>query len=63
MTLPEYVYATYNALLENGWRMKDIDEMDMVGYIRLRAWNAVSEKRKNEPRPNTIDNVWPGLKP
>ena len=43
--------------------MKDIDEMDMVGYIRLRAWNAVNEKRKNEPRPNTIDNVWPGLKP
>ena len=43
--------------------MKDIDEMDMVGYIHLRAWNAVSEKRKNEPRPNTIDNVWPGLRP
>ena len=37
LTLPEYVYATYNALLENGWRMKDIDEMDMVlskGFIR-----------------------------
>ena len=43
--------------------MKDIDEMDMVGYIRLRAWNAINEKRKNEPRPNTIDNVWPGLRP
>ena len=63
MTLPEYVYATYNAMLENGWRMKDVDEMDMVGYIRLRAWNAQREKEKNTPRPNTIDNVWPGLKP
>ena len=61
--MPEYVYATYNALLENGWRMKDIDEMDMVGYIRLRAWNANREKKKNKPRPNTIDNVWPGLRP
>ncbi len=50
-------------MLENGWRMKDIDEMDMVGYIRLRAWNANREKEKNAPRPNTIDNVWPGLKP
>ena len=27
--------------------MKDIDEMDMVGYIRLRAWNANREKEKN----------------
>ncbi len=63
MTLPDYIYSTYNAMLENGWRMKDIDEMDMVGYIRLRAWNARREKEKNSPRPNTIDNVWPGLKP
>ncbi len=43
--------------------MKDIDEMDMVGYIRLRAWNTNREKEKSAPRPNTIDNVWPGLKP
>ncbi len=43
--------------------MKDIDEMDMVGYIRLRAWNANREKEKNVPRPSTIDNVWPGLRP
>ena len=43
--------------------MKDIDEMDMVGYIKLRAWNANREKDKNMPRPNTIDNVWPGLRP
>ena len=43
--------------------MKDIDEMDMPGYIRLRAWNARKEKRKQEPKPNTIDQVWPGLKP
>ena len=44
-------------------QMKDIDVMDMVGYIRLRAWNASREKKKNTPRPSTIDNVWPGLKP
>ena len=43
--------------------MRDIDEMDMMGYIRLRAWNASREKEKKAPRPNTIDNVWPGLKP
>ena len=43
--------------------MNEIDTMDMVGYIRIRAWNAKREKEKSAPKPNTIDNVWPGLKP
>ncbi len=63
MTLPEYIYTTYNSLLENGWHMREIDEMDMVGYIRMRAWNASWKRQKNEPRRTTIDRVWPGLKP
>ena len=32
LTLPEYIYATYNELMKNGWRMKEIDEMDMLGF-------------------------------
>ena len=57
------MYSAYNALLENGWRMQDIDAMDMLGYFRLRAWNAARKRKKKEPRHSTIDQVWPGLKP
>ena len=61
MTLPEYICATYNELMKNGWRMKEIDEMDMLGFLRLRAWDAAREQEK--PRQRFIDEVWPGLKP
>ena len=57
------MYSAYNALLENGWRMQDIDAMDMLGYFRLRAWNAARKRKKKEPRRSTIDMVWPGLRP
>ena len=43
--------------------MREIDEMDMLGYIRVRAWNAGKKREKKEPRCTTIDQVWPGLKP
>jgi hypothetical protein len=43
--------------------MQDIDEMDMLGFLKLRAWNANREKAKKEPKPAYIDSVWPGLKP
>ena len=54
------MYATYNELMKNGWRMKEIDEMDMLGFLRLRAWDA---KREQEARQRFIDEVWPGVKP
>ncbi len=44
LTLPGYVYAACNDLMKNGWRMKEIDEMDMLGFPRLRAWDAAREK-------------------
>ena len=49
LTLPEYIYATYNELLKNGWRMNEIDEMDMLGFLRLRAWDATREQEKKSP--------------
>ena len=49
--------------MKNGWRMKEIDEMDMLGFLRLRAWDAQREKIKNTPRPAYIDQVWTSLKP
>jgi hypothetical protein len=32
--------------MKNGWRMKEIDEMDMLGFLRLRAWDAQREQEK-----------------
>ena len=45
------------------WRMKEIDEMDMLGFLRLRAWDAQREQEKKKPRQRFIDEVWPGVKP
>ena len=43
--------------------MAEIDQMDMLGFLKLRAWNASREKAKKEPRQAYIDEVWSGLKP
>ncbi len=62
MTLPDYVYATYNELLNAGWRMQEIDGMDMPGFLRLRAWSISRKTEKKKPRQRFIDEVWPGMK-
>ncbi len=43
--------------------MKEIDEMDMLGFLRIRAWDARREQEKKKLRYGFIDEVWPGLKP
>ena len=43
--------------------MREIDEMDMLGVLKVRAWNSNKERKKAEPKPRYIDEVWPGLKP
>lgn len=40
MTLEDYVFSIYDQLLKAGWRMRDIDEMDMLGFLEVRAWSA-----------------------
>ena len=55
------MYATYNTLLKSGWRMQEIDQMDMLGFLRLRAWDAKREQKSLEPRPAFIDEVWPNM--
>ena len=55
--------GVYNSLLEGGWRMQEIDGMDMPGFLRIRAWNAKRERKKKEPRRAYIDEVWGNLKP
>ena len=43
--------------------MREIDAMDMLGFLRVRAWNMNRGKEKKTPRPKYIDEVWQNLKP
>ncbi|MEG1514682.1 MAG: hypothetical protein RSD95_07355 [Clostridia bacterium] len=43
--------------------MKDIDEMDMVGFLLLRAWDTQREKVARAPKRGFIDQVWKSVKP
>lgn len=38
--------------------MSEIDGMDMVGFLRIRAWEARREKKKNAPQRKYIDEIW-----
>ena len=62
-TIPAVQEAEQILAEANGWRMKEIDEMDMLGFLRLRAWDATREQEKKKPRQRFIDEVWPGVKP
>lgn len=42
--------------------MNEIDQMDMLGFLRVRAWRAKHEREKKEPRRRYIDEVWPDMK-
>ena len=57
------MYATCHELMKNDWRMKEIDEMDMLSFLSLRAWDAAREQEKKKPRQRFIDEVWPGVNP
>ena len=60
LTLSDYIYETYNTLLENGWKMGEIDEMDILGYLKVRAWKLQKQEKKNAPkRAEYIDEFWP----
>ena len=48
--------------MESGWKFNEIDRMDMLGFLRIRAWSAKRECKKKEPRRAFIDEVWPELK-
>ena len=43
--------------------MQEIDQMDMLGFLKLRAWNSNRARAKAAQRERYIDEVWPGLKP
>ena len=42
--------------------MNDIDSMDMLGFFRIRAWDANRSNAAKAPKRRFIDEVWPGHK-
>ncbi len=49
--------------MKSGWRMREIDEMDFIGFLKLRAWDAGREKEQSKPKRAYIDQVWASVKP
>ena len=43
--------------------MQEIDGMDLLGFLRLRAWDAKREHISQEPKATFIDQVWLSVKP
>ena len=43
--------------------MRDIDEMDILGYLMIRAWKAKREHEKKQPVHRYIDEVWGNMQP
>ena len=43
--------------------MAEIDQMDMLGFLKIRAWNAKREQKKKEPKHAFIDEVWASVQP
>ena len=39
--------------------MNDIDSMDMLGFFRVRVWEANRTKAQQVPKRRFIDEVWP----
>ena len=53
--------ATYNDLLDAGWKMKEIDETDILGFWKVRIWTLKSADKGEIKTPDGkifIDDVW-----
>lgn len=53
--------SCYNSLLDAGWKMTEIDQMDILSYWKMRAWKARNDKGNNNTvaKKAYIDEVWP----
>jgi len=43
--------------------MHEIDGMDMLGFLRIRAWDTQQEHEQIKPTKGYIDQLWSSLKP
>ena len=49
--------------MDSGWKMTEIDDMDMLGFLRVRAHKAQKEDGDGKPKETVIkeayiDEVW-----
>lgn len=58
-----FFISIYDSLPDAGWRMKEIDRMDMPGFLKAGAWDTSRAKGKAGSGEWYIDGVWPGSKP
>ena len=35
LTLQDFIFSTYNSLLDTVWRMQEINQMDMLGLLKV----------------------------
>jgi hypothetical protein len=42
--------------------MQEIDGMDILGFLQMRAWDARREHASQEPKAAFIDQVWSNVK-
>jgi len=42
--------------------MQEIDGMDMLGFLQIRAWDTRKDENGIRPKPAYIDEVWPYVK-
>lgn len=51
----------YAGLMSDGWSMREIEEMDILYFLRVRAYTARKRVRKEPGKPakRYIDEVWP----
>lgn len=58
MSLPDFVYNIYNSLLDASWKLHEIDDMDICGYLKVRAWKAKREHGSKKQPKVYIDQIW-----
>lgn len=58
MSLPDFVYNIYNSLLDANWKLHEIDDVDICGYLKVRAWKARREHEDKKTPKVYIDQIW-----
>lgn len=53
-SLWEFVMRLYGQLLKQGWRMGEIDECDLIGFVRVMGFEAEGDAL---PREGMIDEL------
>lgn len=57
MTMRDYIENLYLALLEEGWKIHEIDQMDLLHFLDLTIRRAKQTKKQDAVPMTTIDKV------